>query len=104
MPAAPWQDGWHAGSVEQWERLWSTPQATQWREDDPELDRWILLHEVVWFRSKTPSIGMLTEMRQIEDRHGLNPKAMAAMVWRIGEPEAPQQRPKPARRRTLKAV
>ena len=37
LPPCPWDEGWHESSAEWWNRLWSSPQATQWRIDDPEL-------------------------------------------------------------------
>lgn len=74
-----------------WKDLWATPQATQWAEDSPELIRLALLHETIWTADaeRGPSPGILSEMRQIEDRFGLNPKAMMQMRWRIDEPIAP---------------
>jgi hypothetical protein len=64
--------------------LWATPQATQWAEDDSELERWALLQEWVWAPEPPASIGaLLSELRQIEDRHGLNPKALLTLRWRM---------------------
>jgi hypothetical protein len=60
--------------------------ATQWREDDDELVRLALLREAVW--EGEFSAALLAEMRQIEDRHGLNPLARLKLRWAIeGEDE-----------------
>lgn len=74
---------WHAETRRWWATLWAMPQATIWARDDSELFRLALLHEHVWHRSPAPSATLLAEMRQIEDRHGLNPKAMLQLRWRI---------------------
>lgn len=64
-----------------WATLWACPQATQWREDDDQLVRLAALTDRFWRGEGTG--GELNEIRQIEDRHGLNPKAMMQLRWRI---------------------
>lgn len=98
---------WAESTREWWARLWATPQATQWAEDDPEIARLALLHQTVWHESpKGPSPGLLNEMRQIEDRHGLNPKAMLQLRWRVvAQAGAEESKPKAAKgRRGLELV
>lgn len=86
-PTLPTARRWTDFTLNWWKALWATPQATQWAEDSPELFRLALLHETIWGASdeKGPSPGILSEMRQIEDRFGLNPKAMLQLRWRIDE-------------------
>lgn len=103
-PVLPKGRRWKAATREWWAKLWATPQATQWREDDSELHRLALLHELVW-ASDAPAATLLAEMRQIEDRHGLNPKAMLQLRWMVeATPEPAQRKVKPTGRRTLRAV
>lgn len=97
---------WASSTREWWARLWATPQATQWAEDDPEIARLALLHQTIWHESPNgPSPGLLSEMRQIEDRHGLSPKAMLQLRWKIVRTEtAEEQKPKSSGRRGLELV
>lgn len=89
---------WMQSTVAWWKKLWATPQATQWREDDPELTRLALIHQTVWLPGAAPAAALLSEMRQIEDRHGLNPKAMLQLRWRIEEAE-PEVKPETTERK-----
>jgi len=71
-----------------WIRLWQSPQATQW--DDTNFDaitRYVILHEKARvFMWDGP---MLTAVAQIEETHGLTPRAMRRLFWRIkGSSEA----------------
>lgn len=90
-PTLPAVRHWTEFTLGWWRDLWATPQATQWDEDNPELIRLALLHETIWSSDaeKGPSPGILSEMRQIEDRFGLNPKAMLQLRWRIDEAPVP---------------
>jgi hypothetical protein len=118
--------------------LWASPQATQWdpsgrtlvgwaelfeqrvraerhrKLPPPEflaelclLDGWEKLLEKLLER-KAPPTSVFAELRQIEDRHGLNPKAMLQLRWRISPVEAAAAEdgrpPVEARRRRLKVV
>jgi uncharacterized membrane-anchored protein len=66
-------------------RAWASPQATQWDDHDPSMRVWISILDK-WARGEA-FVGELTEKRQIEDRHGLNPKAMLQLRWKIAEAE-----------------
>lgn len=80
-PLRSWSDQTRAW----WAGLWATPQATQWDASGRTLHGLALLYEQVQLFPGR-SAGALSEMRQIEDRHGLNPKAMAQLRWRIASP------------------
>lgn len=97
-----------------WADLWSSPQAVAWDQSGRTLHgllhaRWLLTETEVVVRNghelavaAAPRAALLSEMRQIEDRHGLNPKAMMQLRWRIvaGEAsQAPPTKPRAARRR-----
>ena len=103
MPACTLEGGWSDGTVEAWRKLWALPQATQWQADDSELAVWILIHETIWYRSpKGPSPTLISQMRGIDDKHGLNPRAMRDLVWRIGDSdEGAAVKPKRKQRRSV---
>lgn len=101
---------WHAGTRKWWADLWATPQATQWDETDAELYRLAMLHELTMYGSAGGALpALLAEMRQIEDRHGLNPKALLQLRWIIVDDgasvaPAPKKRSSADRRARLSAV
>lgn len=84
-----------------WAELWSLPQAVMW-------ERMRLHHVVARYCSVllTPGIPAAGEARQLEDRLGLNPKAMRTLMWEIAADEVGEKRDeaKPAPRRRLKVV
>jgi hypothetical protein len=91
---------WMPATLEAWSRMWASPQALMWDQTGQSLHAWAILHDALIRGDKAPA-PLIGEMRQIEDRHGLNPKAMAQLCWRIGdeddeaeqaEPEAPKKR------------
>lgn len=94
---------WSADALALWEWAWSTPQATQWDQSGKTLWRWVQLADT------PPSPQTSAEMRQLEDRHGLNPKAMLQLRWRVVDGDAgtaQPTKPKTTRRRDprLKAL
>ena len=69
------------GARRLWDALWSRPEASQWSEADvPALTRmvWLESNRKVWTDSR-----LLAEVRQLEDRFGLNPYARRQLRWRI---------------------
>ena len=84
-----------------WRRLWRTPQATQWREDDPSLVRMVELFEATTVLRDAPA-SFFAELRQLEADHGLTPKALLQLRWRIVDevaeeaPASPSSSPAPA--------
>jgi hypothetical protein len=53
-------------------------------------------------RSATGEVALMKEMRELENRLGLNPKAMVDLRWSVGEVEAAPKRA--AEVRQLRAV
>ena len=101
-PKLPAWRSWSADTRKAWAVLWSKPQAVMWDQDGSSLFRWALLHELMIDEDvKNPAV-LSAEMRQLEDRHGLSPKAMAQLAWKIGaDDEAevePDATPAPVRR------
>lgn len=96
---------WSASTKSWWSKLWKRPQATQWSADDDAIFRLAWLREKVWLDEATAA--ELSEMRQIEDRLGLSPKALLQLRWRIVADELLEvEKPKPAaaRRERLRIV
>lgn len=81
---------------ELWAWAWSTPQATMWEglALEPFVARWAMLTAGVRGDDVKASglQAMLPELRQIEDRLGLNPKGLQDRRWRLaaddGQPVA----------------
>lgn len=83
---------WLPETVEAWKGLWAKPQAVMWDQSGRTLEAWVVLYnDMCQFQvdRKPVPASLLSEMRQIEDRHGLSPKAMLQLRWRISEPEQP---------------
>lgn len=55
-----------------------------------------------WVRE--PSVGLANEIRQRQDRLGLNPKGKRDLRWRVSEPAEVIDMPVPKRERRLRAV
>lgn len=72
---------------EWWATLWASPLAAEFREvDEPALIRLVgLWADAV---SGDASAALLSEMRQLEDRFGLNPSSRRRLDWRTPKPEA----------------
>lgn len=68
-----------------WERVWATPQATQW-EPLGWIDivaRYVRLLAVA--EARRAPVRIHAEVRQLEDRLGLSPMAMLRMRWAIAD-------------------
>lgn len=79
---------WLPETVEAWNQLWTTPQAVAWDQSGRTLHVWAVLHnDMGQFQAdrKPVPASLLSELRQIEDRHGLSPKAMLQLRWRVIE-------------------
>lgn len=86
-PALPKWRLWHAETDAWWRKLWSTPQATQWKQDGSTLFVLAALYDdLISGRAEPAKVS--GEMRQHEDRHGMNPKAMLQLRWRVVDPAA----------------
>lgn len=89
-----------------WDRIWASPEATQWGEADvPGLTRYVTMAIVpeIWLDSK-----LLPELRNLEDRYGLNPYSRRVSKWVHDVPEESSDKPaaavKPSRSRKLRVV
>ena len=83
-PPPPLPPGkWPKVCVDEWVRLWATPQATQWDQTGRSLYGYLDLVRRVHQPGTMGVPGHYAEMRQVEDRHGLNPKALLQLRWRI---------------------
>ena len=75
--------------LEVWRRLWRLPQAAAW-EVGSAFD--ITIARYAWLKVSTegdPTAALLGELRQMEDRLGLNPVSMARLRWQVvDEPPA----------------
>jgi hypothetical protein len=76
--------GWHVETQRWWRSLWAAPQAAMWDPTGRTLWGWARLHDLA--AREGTSAGLEAEMRQHEDRHGLNPKAMLQLRWRVVDP------------------
>jgi hypothetical protein len=78
-----------------WERMWGLPEASQWKlVDIPALSRlvWLQQNPENWIDNR-----MLSEVRQLEDRFGMNAYARHHLGWDKPEEEpAPVSQTKPA--------
>lgn len=73
---------WTKATRAAWADLWSSPQATAWDQSGRTLHTWAALHHDL-VEGERPTSSISAEMRQHEDRHGLNPAALLRLRWRI---------------------
>lgn len=104
MPKAAWYLGdgreWSVRAQALWQRLWHSPQSTQWIDVHTEiLARYLLLHERMWLESDVTG-PMMNSLKAIETELGLTPRAMRNLNWFIGE--APEAAPTLAPVRNIK--
>jgi hypothetical protein len=66
-----------------WQYLWRLPQAVAWEE--LSLVRTVARYALVLGLGEKPgaSPALLSELRQLEDRLGLNPLAMRRLFWEV---------------------
>lgn len=70
-----------------WADLWRTPQAAAWERLGwtRVVARYAVLIEAVEDSEGVPAAALLGEVRQMEDRLGLNPKAMRSLLWEVAD-------------------
>lgn len=109
-PALPEWRMWHPKTIEWWQSLWRKPQATQWVADGSTLFSLALLMDDV-IAGRADTVKASPEIRQHEDRHGLNPKAMLQLRWRVDDepptapaPPAPKKKADPRRKAAMKVI
>ena len=68
--------------LDMWQQLWTTPQATMWATMHIErvIARYVM---VTCLAEETQQAGLLTEVRQMEDRLGLTPLSLQKLQWKI---------------------
>lgn len=76
-----------------WRELWASPQAVAW-----ESFGWARMvarytRAVIWAERRGARAYLLSEVRQLEDRLGLNPKAMKELQWVIAADVDEEERP-----------
>ena len=84
---------WPIGSRSQpdvWADLWSTPQAAAWEKLGwtRVVARYAVLLDAFESSEGVPPAALLGEVRQIEDRLGLNPKSMRSLLWEVSSEDA----------------
>lgn len=84
---------------ELWRQIWRTPQAAAW-----ERLGWVApvaRYVKLLARVERPEVGStaLSEVRQMEDRLGLNPLAMLRLRWEVSVDEVAERRARPAANR-----
>ncbi|WP_157078830.1 hypothetical protein [Herbiconiux solani] len=77
---------------ETWVELWQTPQSVAWERMGwtRTVARYALLLSEVEVPDAKGTI--LAEVRQLEDRLGLNPKAMRSLLWEVVGDEVSEKR------------
>lgn len=101
-PELPDLRSWSLSTIAWWEDLWSCPQAVAWDQTGRTLVRLAILFDDMVKERPGASVAA---MQQLEDRHGLNPKAMLQLRWRIVEEADVMPIPtKATRKQRLKVV
>lgn len=82
-PTWPLDEKPNASEKKVWGELWASPQAVAW-----EALGWTRVvaryaRMLIWSESKQASAGLISEVRQLEDRLGLNPMSMKRLQWEI---------------------
>lgn len=90
-----WPLGGKLNKAEQklWRQLWASPQAVAW--EALAWARTVARYTRLAIQAEKPGIhaSFVGEVRQLEDRLGLNPKAMKSLAWEIDdEPRAEEHR------------
>lgn len=73
-----------------WVELWAMPQAAAWERSAlvRTVAHYAMVLDVVETSDGLPAAAVLQEMRQMEDRLGLNPKAMRSLLWEVADQDA----------------
>ena len=101
LPELPEGD-WHPRTIAAWDAWRIDPASSQYgpAEIQGALDLLYLYDE--W--AKNPSTKLAGEVRQWQDRLGLNPKGKRDLRWRVSEPAEVHEMPAPKKTRRLRAV
>lgn len=83
-PALPPLRSWGSADRKHWAELWAMPQATAWESGGHvEVVGRLLALRHDFARTPRLASGLSAELRQLEDRLGLSPKALMGLRWRI---------------------
>ena len=97
---------WQQPTVDWWEALWLKGQAVMWESSGESLWTLACLMDDL-FAGRVEAHRVSAEVRQHEDRHGLNPKAMIQLRWRFETEEsasAPSRKQKNRKASVLKVL
>lgn len=75
---------WQQATVDWWGDLWGKGQAVMWDRSGESLWTLAALMDDL-FAGRAEASKVSAEIRQHEDRHGLNPKAMLQLRWRFAD-------------------
>lgn len=105
-PKLPDHRQWSPKTVAFWADLWKSPQAVMWDPSGRTLWRLAELHADLIDPDGGTTAGISAEMRQLEDRHGLSPKSMLQLRWRVSDDasDGEEPAPKPTVRRLKVAI
>lgn len=101
-PALPKGRAWCPETVAWWRELWGRPQAAMWDETGITLHPAARLHDLIATKGTTASLE--AELRHHYDRHGLSPKGLLQLRWRVGDLGDLEQPPAPSRRNSQTAA
>lgn len=87
-PVLPLLRVWTAETLRWWAELWAKGQATMWDRSGSSAVPMAVLYDALQDAEAVRIPGLLAELRQHEDRHGLTPKAMLQLRWRFADGEA----------------
>lgn len=93
-PKLPSWRQWDTRTKKWWANLWTKPQATQWEQDGSTLFPLACVMDDL-ITSRIDSVRATPEIRQMEDRHGLNPKAMLQLRWKVQDDDEFVEAPEP---------
>lgn len=102
-PGLPKWRNWHPSTRKWWSQMWAKPQALMWEQDGSTLVPLACLYDDL-IAGRATIVQVSAEMRQHEDRHGLNPKAMLQLRWRIVGDEVKAARAERTPKARLQAV
>lgn len=104
-PTPEWPlEGFTGAEASAWESLWRTPQAVAW-----ERLGWVrtvarFCRVMVRAEDLEASPALVAQAVVLEDRLGLNPKAMRLLLWEITSDEVSEKRQVKGARGRIKAV
>jgi hypothetical protein len=91
-PSLPAWRKWSPSTRAWWRALWTRPQAVMWDQSGATLHVLAALYDDL-IGGASDAARVSAEIRQHEDRHGLSPKAMLQLRWRVvaDEPKAARE-------------